>query len=320
VIDSVPNVTTQEDVPSASHPLVSLIIPTYNRPDALKRCLEGVANLDFPREQFEVIIVDDGSEQPPDSVIAAFTGRLPVHLLTQTNAGPSSARNTGVKAARGWFLAFTDDDCVPDRQWLRILIDDLLKHPDAMVGGRTGNLLTDNVYAETSQMITDIVYGYYNRDPEDARFIIGNNFALSREQFLKAGWFYDTFHLPAAEDREFCDRWHFHGYKMRYLPDAVIYHGSDLTLRSFFRMYANYGRGAALFYMLRAGRGSGGFITEARFHLHLNNWLITPILSQRGIVNRLRTGLLIGLWQFANALGFLTERVNLRKWDRRMSQ
>src|SRR5262245_37328532 len=91
----------------------SIVVPTYQRPDQLTMCLQSLTFLDYPRSNFEVIVVDDGSEMPPETVVAAFHDRLDVTLLTQPHAGPAQARNTGAAHAKGAFLVFTDDDCTP---------------------------------------------------------------------------------------------------------------------------------------------------------------------------------------------------------------
>src|SRR5687767_5128657 len=97
----------------------SIIIPTYARPKQLAVCLEAIARLNYPRDRFEVIVVDDGSESPPEHVVKSFSERLSLTLLAQPNSGPASARNTGAWEAKGEFLAFVDDDCAPDAGWLR---------------------------------------------------------------------------------------------------------------------------------------------------------------------------------------------------------
>ena len=77
-----------------------------------------MTRLGYPQDRFEVIVVDDGSEPPMDSVVSFFRDRLELVLLSQANSGPAAARNTGAAQAKGKFLAFTDDDCTPAPDWL----------------------------------------------------------------------------------------------------------------------------------------------------------------------------------------------------------
>ena len=97
----------------------SVVIPTYNRPSQLRECLEALADQDYPRTAFEVIVVDDGSTESLRGIDDLFRAKLPLVFLRQQNAGPASARNTGAQHAKGRYIAFTDDDCVPARDWLR---------------------------------------------------------------------------------------------------------------------------------------------------------------------------------------------------------
>ena len=106
---------------SASTCRFSVVIPTYNRPHHVRRCLNALTRLNYPVAQFEVIVVDDGSPNPLDTCIEPFQERLDIKLLRQENRGPGSARNTGAAVARGTFLAFTDDDCRPAASWLKTL-------------------------------------------------------------------------------------------------------------------------------------------------------------------------------------------------------
>ncbi|HVT87226.1 MAG TPA: glycosyltransferase, partial [Tepidisphaeraceae bacterium] len=102
-------------------PTFSIVIPTYARPKELATCLASMSRLDYPRDRFEVIVVDDGSPQSPDGIVAPFEKQLDVRLVRQSNAGPAMARNTGVSAAKYDFIAFTDDDCTPRSNWLTAL-------------------------------------------------------------------------------------------------------------------------------------------------------------------------------------------------------
>ena len=245
--------------PSISQPYFSIVIPTYNRPQSLATCLASLEKLDYPRDRFEVIVVDDGSKISLDDAIAPFYESLNLTLITQANAGPATARNTGAKVAKGTVLAFTDDDCQPAANWLRIL--ELYFSGDCQsseityaVGGKIYNSLCENYYSTASQAIIDYLYQYYNAEPRDAVFFTTNNLAVFAADFHAIGGFDETFSI-ASEDREFCARWRTKGYKLIYVPEVVVYHAHELTLTSFWRQQFNYGRGAFHFYQRRAERG-----------------------------------------------------------------
>lgn len=288
-------------------PNFSIIIPTYSRPKQLAICLESLTYLDYPRDRFEVIIVDDGSEPPLNPVVEKFQGRLDVRLIRQQNAGPAAARNTGIASAKGEFIAFTDDDCIPATDWLRKFAAHFEKTPDRIIGGKTVNRLKNNLYSATSQLIVDIVYQHYNSRHDQARFFASNNIAVPTKLLKEVGAFKPNFRT--SEDRELCDRWQHNGYRMTYAPEAIIYHAHDLSFRQFCKQHFSYGRGAHRFHKIRAERGSGKMTHEMKFHSNLSNWLLYPFKKvENG--QALPLAFLLLVWQFINALGFFWEAAN----------
>ncbi len=289
-------------------PNISVIIPTYNRSRHIRRCLSALTHQDYPRQRFEVIVVDDGSSEPLDEAVDPYRSRLTLTLLRQTNAGPATARNMGASVARGAHLAFTDDDCRPRADWLRRLDTAFATSAASMIGGRTVNRLSLNCYSATSQLILDVVYAFYNRDPMAARFFASNNIAMPKRMFDAVGGFDIGFCRAASEDREFCDRWRMHGYAMAYHSEAVIQHLHQLTLRTFCEQHFTYGRGALRYHVVRARRGSGRMWDELPFHGQLLRNLRGPLSRMR--LNRgVQVLALLVLWQVINAAGFVYERL-----------
>jgi len=111
------------------NPSVSVIVPTYNRPRQLARCLEALSAA--RDETFEVIVIDDGSPEPMEAITHAFADRLDITCLRQKNTGPAGARNAGARVARAPILAFTDDDCRPEPDWLNKITEAVRKNPSA---------------------------------------------------------------------------------------------------------------------------------------------------------------------------------------------
>jgi len=286
----------------AQAPPISIIIPTYARPQALHSCLESIAGLDYEARGFEVIVVDDGSPAPLREVAARFADRLDVRVEREENRGPAAARNAGAALARGPLLAFTDDDCLPDPGWLRALASRHLEAPEKVIGGRTINVLTQNPYSAASQFILDLVYAHYNTDPEHARFFASNNLAVPRELFLDIGGFDARFRT--AEDRELCDRWRHDGRGMIYAREAMVRHAHPLTLPAFFRQHFRYGQGAFHYHRIRACRGSGRIAQELEFYRALWRQL-RQRFSGLGARSKGRLLVLLLLWQAANAAGYV---------------
>jgi GT2 family glycosyltransferase len=284
-------------------PLFSVIIPTRGRHAQLAACLASLAAQDFPRERFEVIVVDDGSVPPVDGCAAPFRARLDLRLFAQPNAGPAAARNRGAAEARARFLAFTDDDCLPDPRWLAALAEGFDAAPDALVGGRTVNALACNAYSATSQLIIDVVYDHYNAGRGGARFFASNNFAVPAAAFRDAGGFDESFRC--SEDREFCDRWLARGLNLVYAPAALVHHAHALGAGSLWRQHFGYGRGAYQFHRKREARGAGSFKPESAFY----SKLLRAALAQTGVAQSLKMTALLAWAQAANAAGFFYERL-----------
>jgi cellulose synthase/poly-beta-1,6-N-acetylglucosamine synthase-like glycosyltransferase len=286
----------------------SVIIPTYDRPARLAACLEALAGLDYPREQYEVIVVDDGSPRPPHALVRECAERagstFRVTLVEQPHAGPATARNAGAAQARADFLAFTDDDCQPAANWLSELSARLIDHPYHIVGGRTLNAVTGNLFATASQLLVDCLYEQHRRRSTNTGFFTSNNLAVARGAFQALGGFDETFPLAAGEDRELCDRWLGRGGRLVFAPGAIVHHTHALTLRGFWRQQRNYGRGAYHFHRVRARARQGPVRLESRsFYLDLLRY---P-LGRFPILRALPLMALMTLSQVAIATGFFAE-------------
>lgn len=283
----------------------SIVIPTYNRPERLQQCLMSIGVLDYPRDRFEVIVVDDGSQMSLEPVVDRFESQFSLRLMRQSNAGPASARNAGAAVAQGHYLVFTDDDCQPAKDWLTALAETLEKCPDTLVGGHTINALPENLYSTASQLLIDYLYDYYNQCQEEVTFFASNNFAVPRTPYQTIGGFDTSFPLAAGEDREFCDRWRHHQFKMCYAPAMQINHTHTLTLKSFWRQHFNYGRGAFYFHKIRSQRQAEPIKVEPlSFYINL---LTYPGLQSLGWRAPFLSGLFL-LSQIANVVGFFWER------------
>lgn len=110
-------------------PLVSVIIPSYNRAWCLSRALDSVLDQDYPH--IELIVVDDGSEDETQKVLEGYRDCLTV--IRQENAGVSAARNTGIKKSFGSLIALLDSDDAWEKPKVSCQVDFFLKHPDAMI-------------------------------------------------------------------------------------------------------------------------------------------------------------------------------------------
>ena len=282
-------------------PFVSIVIPTYQRPASLRRCLEGfLAVMSEGERPFEVIVVDDASSSEVASFLAADFAALPLRWVRHAhNRGPAAARNSGARLARGEVLLFTDDDCWPTAEWIDRMATAVGRAELVLVGGQTINALPRNLFSEASQQLVNYLYEAFA--DQDGRFFTSNNMGLRREAFQRLGGFDETMPLAAGEDRELCDRWLAMGGQLVYEPEARLMHAHAMTLTSFWQQHWRYGRGAWQYHQRRAARnGAPVRVEPLSFYGRLLGWPLKRPYTWRTV---LLVKLLL-LSQIANAVGF----------------
>lgn len=290
---------------------LSVIIPTYCRLQQLDACLGKLAEQTYPRDQFQVIVVDDGGTHPLDALVKGYKQKLDITLIRQQNSGPAVARNKGAAVARGVLLVFTDDDCLPDVRWLEAFAKRHRQAPQALLGGTVVNHFVENTWAVTSQVILDSSYEFFNRDPDDARFFASCNIALPASGYRDMGGFSPAFRT-ASEDRELCDRWKWQGNHLLSVPEAVVEHAKELQLGSFVRQHFSYGCGAFQYHRERAQRGSLRFSREVlRYPVFYLNQL--KFLTRLPFSQAIQVSALLVLAHAVNAVGFLSGLVASRR-------
>ncbi len=286
----------------------SVIVPTYRRPERLAACLEALTRLDYPRDRLEVIVANDDGGVDLDGVVEPFREALRLTLLVQPlSSGPAAARNAAAERAEGELLAFTDDDCRPDPHWLEILAARYEAHPERGFGGHTVNELVGNRYSSTSQLVIDVGYAFLNSDGDTARFLTTNNLAVSAARFRELGGFDTAFRT--AEDRDFCARWIACGWKLTYVPEAIVYHAHELTLTSFCRQHFAYGRGAFRYHHEQARRWGRRFRIDLPFYRSIATAPFQRDRPSRAIA----ISALLGVWNLMNTAGFVWEWLLLRR-------
>jgi GT2 family glycosyltransferase len=255
-------------------------VPAFNQPDGLRACLTALSLQSLPKGQFEVIVVDDGSEPPLAEVVRAFDDRLAVNYVRVANRGPATARNHGARAATGRYLAFTDHDCVPAPQWLAALLDGFARNPACMLGGPKYNGLPGNVYSTAHQLASNFAEHWFRERRSHSAYCTTNNMAVPRERFVQIGGFNEA--LPFAhEDREFGALWTERGFPICWVPAAVVVHNHRLTLRTFLHQHYRYGVGAIEYRMTRRQAAVRTHVPFAGPGFHLG-YVLAPFASGAG--------------------------------------
>jgi GT2 family glycosyltransferase len=194
---------------------VSIVVPTYRRPDLLERCLAALIDQDFLPEEYEVVVADDAASEATRRQVErmAQIARARVRYVPVGHAhGPAAARNAGWRAARGEIIAFTDDDTIPARDWLKAGVEVFVGD----VAGAWGQIVIP-----LDERPTD-----YERDAaglEGAEFATAN--CLYRRSALElVGGFDERFTLAWREDSDLYFTMLENGMKLVRAPQAVVIH------------------------------------------------------------------------------------------------
>ena len=197
---------------------VSIIIPTFNGAARIRKCVEAL----LPQTaaiNAEILVVDDGSSDNTGDVVSSYSG---VRLISQANAGPAAARNRGALEAKGTIILFTDDDCVPTSDWLAAMIKPF---EDPNVVGVKGAYRTrqKSLVARFVQADYEDRYRLMATLPE-IDFVDTYAAAFRRDRFLEMNGYDTTFPVACAEDIELSYRMSERGWKMKFVPTAIVYH------------------------------------------------------------------------------------------------
>lgn len=225
-----------------SFPLVSVVILNYNGLEYLKgilqECLESVLKSNYPN--LEVIFVDNGSTDGSADFVAKNYPKIKI-IKNNRNLGFSEGFNMGIRASKGKYIALLSNDMTVDPNWLNPIITLMEKDQKIGLAGfkrlvlGTKNFIDGiggNLYlcGRARSIGREIDRGQYDRIIEDLDFI-GGAMVLRRETLKKTGLF-DPYLFIFSEDIDLCYRIRKHGYKVIYVPQSIIYHKGQATLKN----------------------------------------------------------------------------------------
>ncbi|MCP5134116.1 MAG: mycofactocin biosynthesis glycosyltransferase MftF [Gammaproteobacteria bacterium] len=224
-------------------PRVSIIIPAHGRAAATRRCVQSLLALDYPADLREIIVVDDASAPPLAEVLCD----LPVQLLRQDcNTGQSAARNRAAMLAHGEILAFIDNDCVAEPDWLRRLLPYLGDPEVAIVGGRVTAPPAQGMVAAFEAVRSPLDMGAVETEvtPNAAvSYLPACNLLVRRDVLLAQGGFDVT--LRVGEDVDFIWRTLRSGKRAWYVPTGRVMHDHRVRWSDWLRRRADYGSSEA---------------------------------------------------------------------------
>jgi GT2 family glycosyltransferase len=213
-------------------PRVSVIIPHYNTPELLVKCLQAVAAQRLDTGWFEIIVVDNGSRLPMRLLEATWPG---VRFLVERQSGPGPARNTGVRAARADLLAFVDADVRVAPGWLQAAVKAAGTRPLALVGGDVRIDVGDRKRMTEVEAFESVFSFRQKSYIRRKHYSVTANLVMTRAVFDKAGPF-DGIDKP--EDRAFGERAFALGIRTRYAPRMLAFHPARASAEDIRRKFA----------------------------------------------------------------------------------
>ncbi|WP_229743948.1 glycosyltransferase [Aliidongia dinghuensis] len=223
------------------YPRVSVVVCAYNADRTMDQCLASLEHLNYP--DYEVIVVNDGSTDRTLEISQRYDY---CKIISQPNKGLSVARNVGAEMATGEIVAYTDSDCVADKDWLTYLVAKMQHKGLAAVGGPNFPPPEDDLVpaavavspgGPTHVLVSD----------EVAEHIAGCNMAFRRDVLLQLGGF-DPVYRAAGDDVDICWRFQNAGYTIGFAPAAVVWHFRRNTVEAYLNQQKGYGKAEALVY------------------------------------------------------------------------
>ena len=218
----------------------SVIIPVYNRPDEVNELLQSLVEQHY--NDFEVIIVEDGSSVPCKTIADAYSDRLTIHYFEKPNSGPGQSRNYGAERSRGEYLLILDSDCIIPPGYFEAIEQELQNKPADAFGGpdRAHSSFSDMQkainYSMTSFFTTGGIRG--GKKKMDKFYPRSFNMGVRRTVYQALGGFSD---MRFGEDIDFSIRIFKGGYSCRLFPGAWVYHKRRTDLKKFFKQVHNSG-------------------------------------------------------------------------------
>ena len=210
--------------------LVSVIIPAYNAEKHISSCLEALLNQTLASDQYEAIVVNDGSTDRTEEIVRQYDA---VRLISQPNNGPAIARNRGVSESKGEIVIFIDSDCVPETDWLEEMSKPF---DDPRIVGVQGRYKTKQgeLVARFAQLEIEERYKKMLRE-QWIDFIGTYSAGYRKTEFEECGGFDSRFPIASGEDADLSYTMSEAGHRLVFNPNAVVYHQHPRSLRIYFR-------------------------------------------------------------------------------------
>ncbi|WP_339918124.1 glycosyltransferase [Yeosuana marina] len=219
----------------------SFIIPVYNRPDEIQELLQSFIELET-KEDYEIVIVEDGSTIPSKEVAERFNSKLNISYFFKENSGPGDSRNFGMEHAKGNYFIILDSDCILPKNYLTVVSQSLqLEYVDCFGGPDAAHESFSNLqkainFSMTSFMTTGGIRG--NKKSVGMFQPRSFNMGLSKKAFEDSKGF-GTIH--PGEDPDLSIRLWNLGYKTKLISEAYVFHKRRISWRKFYKQVYKFG-------------------------------------------------------------------------------
>ena len=213
---------------------ISAVICTYKRADYLRVALRSLCDQSLPREQYEVIVVDNAGETEIEQIVNDFkTENIQLRYVIESRVGLSHARNKALKEARGEYIAYLDDDARADAGWLDALVRTFEKTGAAAIGGRVWLDWAGNkpawVHDEQLSLFTFVDHGDESHSLRDGEYLVGANIAFRSDVLKEVGGFDSDLGrqgsvLLSGEEAKVLHQITQRGWTIYYEPAALAWH------------------------------------------------------------------------------------------------
>ena len=259
-------------------PKISIIVAAYNSQDTIEDCLKSIMAQNYPKDHFEIIVMDGGSK---DNTVK-IAKRFPIKVLSIRINCPA-AYNYAMKIASNPILGYIDADAKVEVDWLKKLVTHL---NEPQVAGVSGSIETWNQDNSWARSIGYELKARYQRIGKYTGRIATMNLLMKRSVIEEVGGWDEN--LPSQYDTDLGFRISAKGWKIAYEPTALCYHFNRPTLKAFYRQQLQYGKNTLRLYFKHGRLARGDEITDVGMNIQPILLLVALVLLVLGIVPLLR--------------------------------
>lgn len=213
---------------------ISVVVPAYNNEKTIAATIEALLAQDYPKENLEIILVDDGSNDRTGEIIKNF----PVKYSYQDNKGPAAARNLGWKFSSGNIVCFTDSDCVPEKDWVSKIIKAYTSEQIAGVGGSYDIVNSESLFASC---IHEEIVQRHLKMPKEVNYLGAFNVSYRRSILEEVGGFNESYSDASGEDNDIAYRVVKKGYTLIFDKNIRVGHYHPTSLLRYLKRQFKHG-------------------------------------------------------------------------------